>query len=53
MTKNAMKFTKNGVIKIVAAYDAENELLKVQVIDSGVGIRESERSKLFEMFSKE
>ena len=48
-----MKFTYNGVIKIVASYDAENELLKVQVIDSGVGIRESEMSKLFKIFSKE
>ena len=41
MTKNAMKFTRNGDIKIVLDYDAENELLKVEVIDSGVGISES------------
>ena len=41
MTKNAMKFTRNGDIKIVLDYDAENELLKVEVIDSGVGISET------------
>ena len=33
-----MKFTVNGDIKIVAAYDMINELLKVQVIDTGIGV---------------
>ena len=39
LVKNAFKFTKKGWIKIVAAYDFENSLLKVHVYDSGKGIK--------------
>ena len=47
-----MKFTVNGQIKIVAAYDETNELLKIQVVDTGQGIKERELDKLLKMFSK-
>ena len=39
LVKNALKFTKKGWIKIVAAYDFEAKLLKVHVYDSGKGIK--------------
>ena len=34
LVKNALKFTQYGTINLVAAYDDQAELLKVQVIDS-------------------
>jgi signal transduction histidine kinase len=43
---NAIKFTpKNGVIEITS--EIENDLMKVSVIDSGVGISEENVDKLF------
>ena len=52
LTKNALKFTLNGTIKILAAFDATTDLLKVSVIDSGAGIKASEMASLFQMFGK-
>ena len=52
MTKNALKFTVGGTIKIVAAYDYASEQLKVHIIDSGKGITVEEKSKVFEKFGK-
>ena len=52
MTKNALKFTLDGSIKILAAYDTDNSLLKVSVIDNGSGINTSEMPYLFQMFGK-
>ena len=37
---------------MVAAYDEQEELLKVHVIDNGKGIDAQEISKLFTMFGK-
>ena len=48
LTKNALKFTVNGSIKIVAAYDFASEHLKVHVIDTGEGIEENEMEKITE-----
>ena len=47
MTKNALKFTRDGAIKIIAAYDYASKQLKIHVVDSGKGITETEMSKLF------
>ena len=52
LTKNALKFTVNGQIKIVAAYDKVKQMLKVQVIDSGKGITNQEMGQLFSRFGK-
>ena len=52
LVKNALKFTKQGSIRILAAYDSEEEMLKVQVIDTGKGIAKDEIQKLFAMFGK-
>ena len=52
LTKNALKFTVNGVIKIVLAYDYAAEQLKVHVIDSGKGITSEEMGRLFKMNEK-
>ena len=34
------------------AYDDDNEMLKVHVVDTGKGIREEDMEKLFKMFGK-
>ena len=47
LTKNALKFTVNGSIKIVAAYDYASEHLKVHVIDTGQGIEQNEMDQIF------
>ena len=51
-TKNALKFTVGGSIKIVAAYDYASEQLKVHIVDSGKGISPDEMAKVFEKFGK-
>ena len=45
---NAVKFTRQGAIKVDAR--SEGDLLIVDVIDTGVGIPESSRARLFEPF---
>ena len=54
MVKNALKFSrsKNSYVKIVSAFDKEDEMLKVHIIDNGKGIRQKDINKLFTMFGK-
>ena len=52
LVKNALKFTQNGLIKILASYDEEEQMLKIHVVDNGVGIRSEDMNKLFSMFGK-
>ena len=52
LTKNALKFTHRGKIIILAAYDYSNEILQVQISDSGKGIKENEMRQLFTLFGK-
>ena len=47
LTKNALKFTLQGTIKILVAFDTTQNLLKVSVIDSGAGIKSTEIASLF------
>lgn len=52
LTKNALKFTSKGQIKIFATYLEEFELLQCKVVDSGAGLDEEEKKDLFQIFSK-
>ena len=52
LTKNALNFTTDGVVTVKTAYDYGNELLKVHVEDSGIGISRDDQSKLFVAFGK-
>jgi len=52
LVKNALKFTHLGYIKVKADYNYEKQLLIVQVIDNGKGIKEEEKIRLFTMFGK-
>ena len=49
LISNAVKFTHNkGHVYVIAA--AEDEMLKVSVIDDGIGINKEEKEKLFNPF---
>ena len=52
LVKNALKFAVTGDIRIFVAYEEDEQLLKVQVVDNGKGIRSEEISKLFSYFGK-
>ena len=52
LTKNAMKFTPRGLVSIFAAFDHFDELLYIQIRDTGKGIRKEEMASLFTQFGK-
>ena len=52
LVKNALKFTRNGTVKIFTAYDKAKQEIAVHVVDTGRGITEAEMSKLFSLFGK-
>jgi CheY-like chemotaxis protein len=47
---NALKFTQRGSVKITLEISSEFYLIKV--IDSGLGIKQEDQAKLFQLFSK-
>jgi len=52
---NALKFTATGTIRIelrVAASNERESILRFAVVDSGIGISEEQRKKLFQPFSQ-
>ena len=53
LIKNALKFTPKGSIEVKTSYHPlENQMLKVQVIDTGVGIAAEDMAALFTRFGK-
>jgi signal transduction histidine kinase/ActR/RegA family two-component response regulator len=56
LLSNAMKFTEHGGVELVAglatAEGAKRPLLRVHVVDTGIGISPSHLSRLFEPFSQ-
>lgn len=50
LINNAIKYTEKGYIKLSVSFSKEDSLLKVAVKDSGMGIKEEDREKLFESF---
>jgi signal transduction histidine kinase/CheY-like chemotaxis protein len=51
---NAIKFTEQGGIRVVVSLEAVNAepRLRFDVIDSGIGIAEADRERIFEPFSQ-
>ena len=45
---NAVKFTKDGIITLNINY--ENDRLQVEIKDTGIGIKEEDKDKIFENF---
>ena len=55
LLSNSLKFTQNGFIKLSVKDCSDRFMsptLKFSVSDSGIGIKESDRSKLFKLFGK-
>ena len=52
LVKNALKFTRAGFVRIIVGFDDLLGLLRVQVCDSGKGIRAEEIPKLCHKFGK-
>jgi len=48
LVNNAIKFTKNGYIKVTAIL--ENNNIKITVVDTGIGISEDDVERIFERF---
>ena len=49
---NAIKFSPQGEVEVVISFDASAKQLIVKVVDTGIGISESNLSRLFETFSQ-
>ncbi len=53
LVNNALKFTDEGFVKITITANKENQNhLKFSIIDSGIGINEEGKKKLFKAFSQ-
>lgn len=52
MIGNSLKFTFQGHVDVSVKYDFSVKELHVTVSDTGIGIKQEERDKLFEMFNK-
>ncbi|MCC6551795.1 MAG: HAMP domain-containing histidine kinase [Polyangiaceae bacterium] len=49
---NALKFTEEGTVTLRAAFDPAADRVAIAVADTGIGIPESEQSRLFEDFQR-
>ena len=52
LLQNALKFTNDGSITLTVSYDGRCNKLMFKVRDSGIGISEKDKDKLFTMFGK-
>ena len=52
LLSNSLKFTFEGKIKVRVEYEFLTKLLKITVSDTGIGIKQEEREKLFTLFGK-
>ena len=49
---NSLKFTFKGSIRVHISYEFTSDELLVTVRDTGIGIKEEDRQKLFDMFCR-
>lgn len=49
---NAIKFSENCVVEIHTSYQEQARVLQIDVVDAGVGIPQSEKSLVFNKFSR-
>ncbi|MBY0420265.1 MAG: response regulator, partial [Pararheinheimera sp.] len=50
LTSNAVKFTQKGKVVIHVSYQTPEEVLRIKIKDTGIGITTAELSKLFQPF---
>ena len=49
---NAVKFTDEGTVRLRLGYDSTEQSLRVRVEDTGAGMDEAQRARLFQRFSQ-
>ena len=49
---NAVKFTPKGAVKVQMATTADGSALRIEIVDTGPGIRADQRDRLFEDFER-
>lgn len=49
---NAVKFTEEGSVKLALSFDHEKGMLCIKVSDTGIGMTEGQRSKLFKIYEQ-
>ncbi|MGH7793799.1 MAG: response regulator [Candidatus Binatia bacterium] len=52
LVSNAVKFTKDGGVEIVTRFSKDSHLLRIEVIDTGIGISQAQQARLFEPFTQ-
>jgi signal transduction histidine kinase len=52
LLSNALKFTPRGAVWVRAGFDPATDLLRVAVVDTGIGIRPENRISIFEAFGQ-
>lgn len=52
LISNALKFTESGTIMVQSQFDHKTKLLRIDVIDTGIGIQKNDLVNLFKMFGK-
>ena len=52
LINNAIKYTKEGSVSIDVSFDRDDNLLKIRVSDTGIGIKNEDLSKLFGSFQR-
>jgi len=52
LIKNSMKFSSKGSVLVLSAFNYRKNVLTVSVIDTGRGILEKDKKKLFHLFGK-
>ncbi|CDW89730.1 multi-sensor hybrid histidine kinase [Stylonychia lemnae] len=52
LLSNAVKYTQKGFVKVSGTYHQNENLIHIEVLDSGVGMDDQQISKLFQAFTK-
>ncbi|OHT11041.1 two component sensor and regulator histidine kinase bacteria [Tritrichomonas foetus] len=52
LLSNALKFTKKGSVSVYVSWDVQNERMKLEVSDTGIGMSEEQRNVIFRRFSQ-
>jgi two-component system CheB/CheR fusion protein len=50
LVSNAIKFTAEGSVKIIARFLPNDSVLELEVVDTGIGISKEQRGRLFQPF---
>ena len=52
LCNNAIKFTHKGGVRVKVSCDIEKEIFEVKIIDTGIGLKDKQITKIFEPFTQ-